>query len=104
MKFLFHLLMALLDQGHVIPVGVVRHEVLIEAVDLELCFVNIQQHEGFYLVRVAERGRFDRVENVLAHLADDFVEVDGLDQMKTVLDHSADDFVEEDGLDLVKFE
>ena len=82
MKFLFHLLMALLDQGHVKPVGVVRHEVLIEAVDLELCFVNIQQHEDFYLVRVAERKRYDRVENVLAHLADDFVEEDGLDQMK----------------------
>lgn len=82
MKFLFHLLMVLLDQGHVMHVEFVRHEVSIEAVDLEPCFVNNQQHEGFYLVRVAERERFDRVENVLAHLVDDFVEEDGLDQMK----------------------
>ena len=103
MKFLFHLLMALLDQGHVKPVGVVRHEVLIEAVDLELCFVNIQQHEDFYLVRVAERKRYDRVENVLAHLADDFVEEDGLDQVKFEQDHSVVDFVEEERLEgLVK--
>ena len=82
MKFLFPLLMALLDQGHVIPVEFVRHEVSNEVVDLEPCFVNIQQHEGFYLVRVAERERFDRVETVLAHLADDFVEEDGLDQVR----------------------
>ena len=82
MKFLFHLLMALLDQGHVIPAGFVRHVVSIEVVDLEPCFVNIQQHESFYLVRVAERERFDRVETALAHLADDFVEEDGLDQVR----------------------
>ena len=81
MKFLFHLLMALLDQDHVMHVEL-RHEVSIEAVDLGPCFVNIQQYEGFYLVRVAEQERYDRVENVLAHLADDFVEEDGLDQVK----------------------
>ena len=103
MKFLFHLLMALLDQGHVKPVGVVRHEVLIEAVDLEPCFVNIQQHEGFYLVRVFEQERFDQVETVLAHLADDFVEEDDLDQVKFEQDHSVVDFVEEERLEgLVK--
>ena len=99
MKFLFHLLMAPLDQDHVMHVEFVRHEVLIEAVDLELCFVNIQQHEDFYLVRVAERERFDQVENVLAHLADDFVEEDGLDQVKFEQDHSVVDFVEEERLE-----
>ena len=82
MKFLFHLLMDLLDQDHVMHVGFVRHEVSIEAVDLELCFVNIQQHEDFYLVRVAEQKRYDRVENVLAHLVVGFVEEGSLDQVK----------------------
>ena len=104
MKFLFHLLMAPLDQDHVMHVEFVRHEVSNEAVDLEPCIVNNQQHERFYLVRVAERKRFDRVENVLAHLADDFVEEDGLDQVKFEQDHSVVDFVEEDDLDQVKFE
>ena len=50
-------------------------------------------------MRVAERERFDRVENVLAHLADDFVEEDGLDQMKFEQDHSVVDFVEEERLE-----
>ena len=49
MKFLFHLLLALLDQGYVVHVEFVRHEVSNEVVDLEPGFVNIQQHEGFYL-------------------------------------------------------
>ena len=42
------------------------------------------------------------MKTVLARLADDFVEVDGLDLVKTVLARLADGFVEVDDLERVK--